>query len=329
MTTDVREELVRLLPRLRRFAYSLCRDHDKSGDLVQETCARALAKIELWQPGTRFDSWLFRIAQNIWLDRVRAEKARGEAVEIDAAHEVMDSDGRDVAESRMTLAAVSRGMEALAAEQQVVVALVCVEGMSYKEAAEVLDIPIGTLTSRLARGGPGAQQSHGRSTAMDDKATTPGRIETQLQTWGAELDRLKAQVDRQIAEAKKEYYEHIEELREDMESALRKWGAELEGVRDRAETESQKALGQLRSKIEGELREWRPEIEGLMARASRAQSEADRLIADLKARHRALKARVGELRHASGGAWEDVKAGVGKAWEELKPALQNAIAKFK
>lgn len=164
---------------------------------------------------------------------------------------------------------------------------------------------------------------------MDDTPKTPGMIETQLQAWGAELDRLKARVDRQIAEAKKEYYEHIEELREDMESALRKWGAELEGVRDRAETESQRALGQLRSKIEGELRDWRPEIEGLMARASRAQSEADRLIADLKARHRALKARVGELRHASGGAWEDVKTGVGKAWEELKPALQNAIAKFK
>ena len=164
---------------------------------------------------------------------------------------------------------------------------------------------------------------------MDDKPTTPGMIETQLQTWGAELDRLRARVDRQIAEAKKDYYEHIEELREDMESALRKWGAELESVRDRAETESQKALGQLRSKIEAELREWRPEIEGLMARASRAQSEADRLIGDLKARHRALKARVGELRHASGGAWEDVKTGVGKAWEDLKPALQNAIAKFK
>lgn len=164
---------------------------------------------------------------------------------------------------------------------------------------------------------------------MDDKQTTPGVIETQLRAWGAELDRLKARVDRQIAEAKKDYYEHIEELREDMESALRKWGAELESVRDRVETESQKALGQLRSKIEAELKEWRPEIEGLMARASRAQSEADRHINDLKARHRALKARLGELRHASEGAWGDVKTGVGKAWDELKPALQSAIAKFK
>ena len=164
---------------------------------------------------------------------------------------------------------------------------------------------------------------------MDDKQKAPGMIETQLQTWGAELDRLKVRVDRQIAEAKKDYYEHIEELREDMESTLRKWGAELDSVRDRAQSESQKALGQLRSKIEAEIEEWRPEIEGLMARASRAQSDADRLIDDLKARHRALKARLGELRHASEGAWGDVKTGVGKAWEELKPALQNAIAKFK
>jgi chromosome segregation ATPase len=164
---------------------------------------------------------------------------------------------------------------------------------------------------------------------MDDKQTTPGMIETQLQAWGAELDRLKARVDRQIAEAKKDYYEHIEELREDMESGLRKWGAELERARDRAETESQRALGQLRSKIEAELEQWRPEIEGLRARATSAQGEAERLIADLKARHRALKAHIGELRHAGEGAWGDVKSGLGKAWDELKPALQNAIAKFK
>jgi chromosome segregation ATPase len=164
---------------------------------------------------------------------------------------------------------------------------------------------------------------------MDDRSTTPGMIETQLRTWGAELDRLKARVDRQIAEAKKDYYEHIAEMREDMESALRRWGAELESARDRAETESQKALGQLRSKIEAELAEWRPEIEGLMARATRAQSDADRLIDDLKARHRALKVRLGELRQASEEAWGDVKTGVGKAWEELKPALHSAIAKFK
>jgi DNA repair exonuclease SbcCD ATPase subunit len=163
----------------------------------------------------------------------------------------------------------------------------------------------------------------------DDKETTPGVIETQLRAWGAELDRLKAKVDRQIAEAKKDYYEHIEELRGDMEATLRRWGTELESIRDRTEVESQKAIAQLRSKIEGELKDWRGEIEGLMARASRAQSEAERLIEDLKARHRALKAKLGELKQASEGAWGEVKTGMGKAWEELKPALQSAIAKFR
>src|SRR5262245_41511346 len=164
---------------------------------------------------------------------------------------------------------------------------------------------------------------------MDDKDSAPGGIETQRRAWGAELDRLKARVDRQIAEAKKDYYEHIAELREDMESALRKWGAELEAVRERTQSEGQQALGQLRGKIESELQEWRPEIDRLMARASRAQTEADRLIDDLKTRHRALKPRLADLRHASEGAWGDVRTGVGKAWDELKPALQNAIAKFR
>ncbi len=164
---------------------------------------------------------------------------------------------------------------------------------------------------------------------MEEKPTIPGVIETQLRTWGAELDRLKAKVDRQIAESKKEYYEHIEELREDMEATLRRWGTELASARDRAETESEKALAHLRAKIESELKEWRPEIEGLRATASHAQREADRLIEDLKARHRALKSKLGDLREASEGAWGDVKTGMGKAWEELKPALHNAIAKFK
>jgi RNA polymerase sigma-70 factor (ECF subfamily) len=151
MHDDLREELVRLLPRLRRFAYSLSRDADKCNDLVQETCARALTKLDLWQPGTRFDSWLFRMAQNIWLDRMRAEKSHGETVDIDTAFDIVDTDGRDVTESRLTLEEVNRGIAKLAMDQQVLVALVCVDGMSYKEAAEVLGLPIGTVMSRLSR----------------------------------------------------------------------------------------------------------------------------------------------------------------------------------
>ncbi len=151
MKETLRDDLVRLLPRLRRFAYSLTRDPDQCSDLVQEACARALAKLDQWQEGTRFDSWMFRIIQNIWFDKIRAEKTRGPSVHIDDVPNLIDSDARVVVESRLTLFEVLKGIEKLPTDQQVVVALVCVDGMSYKEAAEVLDIPIGTVMSRLSR----------------------------------------------------------------------------------------------------------------------------------------------------------------------------------
>jgi RNA polymerase sigma-70 factor, ECF subfamily len=151
MNDDIRDEMVRLLPRLRKFAFSLCRDHDKCNDLVQEACTRALARLDQWQPGTRFDSWMFRIAQNIWFDRMRSEKSRGQVVDIDAAYDVVDTDGRVVTESSLTLQEVMKGISRLPADQQVLIALVCVDGMSYKEAAEVLELPIGTVMSRLSR----------------------------------------------------------------------------------------------------------------------------------------------------------------------------------
>lgn len=174
MNDDMRDELVRLLPRLRRFAYSLSRDNDRCNDLVQETCARALAKLDQWEPGTRFDSWLFRIAQNIWLDRMRAEKSRGQTVDIDTAYDIVDSDGRDVTESRLTLQEVNRGIAKLAADQQVLVALVCIDGMSYKEAAEVLGLPIGTVMSRLSRARLALHQAVFGDTSGDDDTRGSG-----------------------------------------------------------------------------------------------------------------------------------------------------------
>ncbi|MBS0243527.1 MAG: RNA polymerase sigma factor [Proteobacteria bacterium] len=148
---QLRDALVSLLPRLRRFAYALTRDGDAANDLVQETCARALTKSDLWQEGTRLDSWLFRVAQNIWFDRKRAEKTRGDRIDVDAIADLAGVDGRDVTESRLTLDEVARGIARLKPDHQVVVGLVCVDGMSYKEAADVLQLPIGTVMSRLSR----------------------------------------------------------------------------------------------------------------------------------------------------------------------------------
>ncbi len=135
MRDEIRERMVALLPRLRRFAFSLTGNAEQSDDLVQDACVRALARIDQWQPGTRLNSWMYRIAQNIWLDRVRANKVRGEVVDIEAAEGIVGSDGRVVAESELTLQTVAAALARLPAEQRAVVALVCIEGASYKEAA--------------------------------------------------------------------------------------------------------------------------------------------------------------------------------------------------
>lgn len=159
MTDELRIRMVELLPRLRRFAVALTGDLDKGDDLVQETCLRALSRVEQWQPGTRLDSWMYRIAQNLWIDRARANKARGERVDIEAAERLAGDDGRDVIESRFTLKEVSEAMGHLPEDQRVLVALVCIDGLSYKEAAEITNVPIGTVMSRLARA---RRDLHGR-----------------------------------------------------------------------------------------------------------------------------------------------------------------------
>src|SRR5271165_1667188 len=151
MKDDPRLLIVDFLPRLRRFCHAITGDPDKGDDLVQETCARALSRLAQWEAGTRLDSWMFRIAQNLWFDQRRAHKVRGDAVDIDQAYDIPGDDGRDIAEFRLTLREVNEGIAELPADQQVLIALVCVDGLSYKEAAEVLEVPIGTVMSRLAR----------------------------------------------------------------------------------------------------------------------------------------------------------------------------------
>jgi RNA polymerase sigma-70 factor (ECF subfamily) len=151
VTDDVRRQIVDLLPRLRRFAYVLTRDQERGDDLLQETCLRALSRIDQWDKGSRLDSWMYRIAQNIWLDNVRAQKVRGDQIDIGAHRDLPGEDGRTITDSRLTLRDLTEAMAMLPPAQKVLIALVCIEGCSYREAAEILDAPIGTVMSRLAR----------------------------------------------------------------------------------------------------------------------------------------------------------------------------------
>jgi len=148
---DVRQRMIEFLPRLRRFAFSLTSDWDQSEDLVQDTYVRALSKIDQWQVGTSLESWLFRIAQNLWKDGLKAKKVRGSTTDIGTVQDLIGTDGRTNMESRLTLNAVTKMIEQLPADQRVLIALVCIDGLSYKEAADVLETPIGTVMSRLCR----------------------------------------------------------------------------------------------------------------------------------------------------------------------------------
>ena len=139
-----------MLPRLRRFALSLTGNMTDADDLVQDTVERALRNLHRWQPDTRLDSWMYRIAQNRWIDTVRSRKVRP-TVSGDLPEGAAVVDGARTAEARLTYADTCRAMAELPEEQRVVVALVLIEGLAYREAAEILEVPIGTVTSRLAR----------------------------------------------------------------------------------------------------------------------------------------------------------------------------------
>lgn len=146
---DIRAQLGTLLPRLRRFARVITRNLDDADDLVQMAVEKALARADQWRPGSRLDSWMFGIMRNAWIDEIRA---RGRRNRVHAPEEAGLEVGDRSAEDRDIALSVQTALERLPEEQRLAVALVLVEGLSYKEAAHTLDIPIGTLTSRLARG---------------------------------------------------------------------------------------------------------------------------------------------------------------------------------
>ena len=149
---QVRDEIVGLLPRLRRFARTVAGNADDADDLVQIAVERALKRLDQYEPGTRLDCWLFSVLKNAWIDEVRARTRRGRVLAPAEAGENVGEDARAGVEARLEMRAVEKAMQELPDEQRLAIGLVCVEGLSYREAAAALDVPIGTLTSRLARG---------------------------------------------------------------------------------------------------------------------------------------------------------------------------------
>jgi len=146
---EVRLGLEPCLARLWRYALVLSSSRDVADDLVQATCVRAIERADQFAPGTRLDRWLFAILRSIWLNEVRARRIRegGGTVE---AEQALTFDGAHDVEVNILTAEVLSALGRLPEAQRETALMVYAEGCTYAEAAEALDVPIGTVMSRLA-----------------------------------------------------------------------------------------------------------------------------------------------------------------------------------
>ena len=147
---SMRDAIIAVLPRLRRFCHAMAGNPADGDDLMQSAVERALAHGDQFQAGTRIDSWLYRIAQNLQIDLARSKARRGTAVPVEDAFDLIGDDGEGVYH-RAELKAASDALAQVPDDQRAAFVLVVVEGLSYREAADVLEVPIGTIMSRIAR----------------------------------------------------------------------------------------------------------------------------------------------------------------------------------
>jgi RNA polymerase sigma-70 factor (ECF subfamily) len=146
---DIRAELGQHLTRLWRYGLVLSRQRHVADDLVQATCVRALERAGQFIPGTRLDRWLLSILHSIWLNEVRSQRVRQGQGFVDA-ESTLSFDGEHQAQSQVLASQVLKRVNALPEAQRETVFLAYVEGLSYREVADVLNVPIGTVMSRLA-----------------------------------------------------------------------------------------------------------------------------------------------------------------------------------
>ncbi|WP_194755519.1 RNA polymerase sigma factor [Aliidiomarina indica] len=158
----LKAELASLLPPLRRFAFSLTTSMPDADDLVQQTIERILTRPI--PEDVVLLKWAFRVCRNLWIDEYRARRVRENATMNTDLQQTQQVDGTGILESQMELNHVGIAMKRLPADQHEVLAMVAVQGMSYREVSESLDIPIGTVMSRLARARTAlAEQLYGKS----------------------------------------------------------------------------------------------------------------------------------------------------------------------
>jgi RNA polymerase sigma-70 factor (ECF subfamily) len=156
---DIRSRLVEEIPRLRRYARTLTRDITAADDLVQDCLTRALSKSHLWQEGSDLRAWLFTILHNQYVNQVRRSVREGTAAAL--TEDEPGLTGAPSQDKRIELRDLERALAKLPDEQRSALLLVGMEGMQYEEVAAVLDVPVGTVRSRLSRGREALRQLMG------------------------------------------------------------------------------------------------------------------------------------------------------------------------
>ncbi|GAB3627403.1 RNA polymerase subunit sigma-24 [Pandoraea terrae] len=150
---DIRDELLEHVPRLRRYAKALIHNQDLADDLVQDTLERALGRTRLFEPGTDLRAWLFTIMHNVFANQARKASVRAVHVPLDDDSVAENEFAVQAGETRsLEMRDLDYALRRLPADQREVVLLVGLEELSYADVAHALDIPIGTVMSRLSRG---------------------------------------------------------------------------------------------------------------------------------------------------------------------------------
>jgi RNA polymerase sigma-70 factor (ECF subfamily) len=168
---DTYREIEAEIPRLRRYARALTRDAAAADDLVQDCLTRALGKLHLWQRGTDLRAWLFTILHNQYVNYVRRSVREGAAVGLSDSEPQLTRPPQQG--HRLELRDLERAIAKLPEEQRSAILLVGLEGMRYEEVAAVLDVPVGTIRSRLSRG----REALRKLVDMDDRG--PGLAEVE------------------------------------------------------------------------------------------------------------------------------------------------------
>ena len=169
MTSDLRNALTAVLPRLRRFGLALTGSRVDADELVQAACERVLTRGDQLRDRARLDAWIYGIMRNLWIDEMRSRRVRRHD-DMSAADAVVGDDGVATVEGRITLAAVRRALGDMSEDRRTLLMLVCVDGLTYQEAADTLGIAIGTVMSRLSRA---RKELHERLTARPGPVAAP------------------------------------------------------------------------------------------------------------------------------------------------------------